>query len=152
MRRLSFRKHQHLRKGVDFARVYALRCAVRSPHLTVFAARNQSDSLRVGLSVSKKHGNAVFRNRLKRLLREAFRLARHELPGGLDLVLVPVEARNAGLKDFQEALIRAAQKLDRKLPREPGTEGAGQSQESRKPGRRETGTETRASGPSEDSS
>src|SRR5947207_2764782 len=59
VRRLSFRKNLHLRKGADFARVYALRCVARGSHLTVFAAPNQSDALRVGLSVSKKHGNAV---------------------------------------------------------------------------------------------
>jgi len=118
MRRLSFRKNQHLRKGADFTRVYTLRCVARGPHLTVFAAPNQSQALRVGLSVSKKHGNAVLRNRLKRLLREAFRLSRHELPVGLDLVLVPMDARDTKLEEFQAALVAAVQKLARKLSRE----------------------------------
>jgi ribonuclease P protein component len=125
VRRLSFRKHQHLRRGIDFARVYAMRCVARGPHLTVFAARNQEGHSRVGLSVSRRHGNAVLRNRLKRLLREAFRLARHDLPGGLDLVLVPVEARDARLQDLQEALLRAVPKLERKLLRARGKDSAG---------------------------
>ncbi len=115
---LNFRKHEHLRRGADFARVYALRCVARSPHLTVFAAPNQTETLRVGLSVSRKNGNAVVRNRLKRLLREAFRLSRQEMPGGLDLVLVPVNARNVSLREFQESLVRAVRKLARKL--QPG--------------------------------
>ncbi|MCB9880094.1 MAG: ribonuclease P protein component, partial [Planctomycetes bacterium] len=44
---------------------------------------------RVGLSVSKDHGGAVRRNKLKRILREAFRLERHRLPQQLDVVLIP---------------------------------------------------------------
>ena len=44
---------------------------------------------RLGVSVSKDHGGAVRRNKLKRLLREAFRLERHRLPEALDLVLIP---------------------------------------------------------------
>jgi len=118
VRRLSFRKQQRLRRGADFARVYALRCAARSRHLTVFAAPNPDGQLRVGFSVSRKHGNAVLRNRIKRLMREAFRLSRHELPGGLDLVLVPVEARDATLTEFREALVRAVQKLVRRLDKQ----------------------------------
>jgi ribonuclease P protein component len=122
MRRLSFRKHQHLRNGVDFDRVYALRCVARGPHLKVFGAPNHGDGLRVGFSVSRKHGNAVFRNRLKRLLREAFRLSRHELPQGLDLVLIPVEARDVKLQDFRDSLVKAATRLAQKLerPSNPG--------------------------------
>ena len=139
MRRLSFRKNQHLRKGADFSRVYALRCVARGPHLTVFAAPNQSDSLRVGLSVSKKHGNAVLRNRLKRLLREAFRLSRHEMPVGLDLVLVPVDARDTKLEEFQAALVAAVQKLARKLSRKTGApplEAKASSDQTGRPGPR----------------
>ncbi|MGE5195393.1 MAG: ribonuclease P protein component [Deltaproteobacteria bacterium] len=149
MRRLSFRKHQHLRKGADFARVYSLRCVVRGPHLAVFAAPSQNDRTRVGLSVSRKHGNAVFRNRLKRLLREAFRLSRHDLPGGLDLVLVPVDARDVKLKDFQEALVRSVRKLERKLQREPGAAPAGPLQGAREHGRSESGMEGNPPGRSE---
>ena len=44
---------------------------------------------RLGVSVSKDHGGAVRRNKLKRLLREAFRLERHRFPQPVDLVLIP---------------------------------------------------------------
>jgi ribonuclease P protein component len=44
---------------------------------------------RLGLSVSKEHGGAVRRNKLKRVLREAFRLERDRMPPNCDVVLIP---------------------------------------------------------------
>ena len=58
---------------------------------------------RLGVSVSKDHGGAVRRNKLKRLLREAFRLERHRLPLGLDLVLIPRQRA----EDFPLQALRA---------------------------------------------
>jgi ribonuclease P protein component len=115
VRRSPFRKHRHLRKPAEFARVYAQRCVARDRYLTLFAAANGRKYSRLGLSVSKRHGSAVIRNRIKRLFREAFRLGTHELPTGLDLVLIPEGARDAKLVELQASLLRATQKLAQRI-------------------------------------
>ncbi|GAB4163002.1 MAG: ribonuclease P protein component [Planctomycetota bacterium] len=74
----------------EFRRVYAKGRRARSRSLiAVGLPAIRAGSARLGLSVSKDHGRAVRRNKIKRLLREAFRLERAMLPEDLDLVLIP---------------------------------------------------------------
>ncbi|MEX0701326.1 MAG: ribonuclease P protein component [Planctomycetales bacterium] len=118
MKRFGRPPQTRLRSSVEFARIYDAKQKAGDGHLLVFAARNELGLARCGVSVSKKHGGAVRRNRLKRLLREAFRLERPELPAGLDLVLIPRQDSGATLADYRRSLRNLAQKLARRMPRE----------------------------------
>ena len=116
----SFPKTAHLRNGLDFERVYALKCKAADGVLLMFLARNEVAVTRIGLSVGKKHGGAVVRNRLKRLLREAFRLERSRLPSGLDLIAIPLAANKAALNTYQASLAGLVRRLMKRLgPVEP---------------------------------
>jgi putative membrane protein insertion efficiency factor/ribonuclease P protein component len=87
--RQSFPKTLRVRQQADFDRAYQARLFAADDVLVVNACPTDLPHPRLGLSVSKKVGNAVARNRWKRLIREAFRLLQAELPGGVDLIVRP---------------------------------------------------------------
>jgi len=84
----SFRKHVRIRKRRDYVTVYQQGVRSNSEHFTIIARKNQVGSSRLGITVSKKVGNAVQRNRIKRLVREFFRLNRLRLSTPQDIVII----------------------------------------------------------------
>ena len=103
----SFPKARHVRKNPEFLRIYSSGRRVHSPHLNLVSlVRPGSSVTRLGLSVSRKVGDAVVRNRVKRRLREAFRLNLHHLRQGVDLVLVArPSAAGQGYRDLESAFL-----------------------------------------------
>ena len=88
--RAGFPPAARLLSSGDFARVFAVRRTAASGPLVLYAcpAETATQPARLGLSVSRRIGNAVARNRWKRRLREAFRQVRATLPPGNDFVIV----------------------------------------------------------------
>lgn len=113
----------HLRRAQDFERVYGSGVRSGDDHLLVFVHSNHLNVIRAGVSVSRKHGSAVHRNVKRRRLKEAFRLLQHELPSGLDLILIPRQRDDSALVDYQASIKTLVPRLARRLQRnsESGT-------------------------------
>ena len=113
--KLRFPKSVHIRSRLDFARVYEQGSRVSDAVLLVTAARNDEPHTRIGLSVSKRCGNAVHRNRWKRLIREAFRLSRAEIATGIDLVVQPRAGTEPDAMSVRKSLTSLMKRVAKKL-------------------------------------
>ena len=98
-------KSRHLRLPAEFSAVYEAKTRESRGPLTVYALPNELGHPRLGMSVSRKVGNAVRRNRIRRLIRESFRLLQHDLPTGYDLVVVVRPHEPLMLADYQKLLM-----------------------------------------------
>jgi ribonuclease P protein component len=102
-----------LTSASQFEQVRRARAAKHAGPLRLGSMPNDRGHNRLGLAISRKAGNAVARNRIKRMLREAFRLLQHELPGDYDLVVAVRPHPRATLADYQRWLTEAMHKADR---------------------------------------
>ena len=88
MRIFTFSKEHRLLKRREFVNLNRLGKRDHTAHFIVIFKKNGLGINRVGITVTKKIGNAVKRNRVKRLVREFFRLYNHSFPQGYDIAIV----------------------------------------------------------------
>ena len=104
-----------IRHRVDFDRVYGRRRSVSDGLVVIYGCENDCTHPRIGLAISAKVGGAVVRNRWKRLIREAFRLCRSDLPGGIDLVVAARRGARPELAALTASLTRLSRRMVKRL-------------------------------------
>ncbi len=92
---MKFDNFETLKSNSDFKNVYNRKKSFANKYLIMYIKENGTDTLKLGVSVSKKVGNSIVRHRLARLIREAFRLNTDNIKSGFDIVVIA----RAGLKD-----------------------------------------------------
>lgn len=116
-----FPKSVRILASRDFQRAHESSLFGADATLVIKAVRNGMPRSRLGLSVSRQTGNAVVRNRWKRLIREAFRTRQNSLPAGWDLVVRPRRGAVAELDQIVNSLVSLARRIARMAERNPGT-------------------------------
>ena len=98
------RKMNYLRikKQTDFQKLFSKGKRAFSPSLTL--VYQKAERMRMGISVGKKHGKSVQRNRIKRLIREAFRLTRDEMKGNYAIVIIPKVSEEYSFDTYKKHL------------------------------------------------
>ena len=101
-----------LKKNSDFRRLYTKGKSAVTPYLVVYCRRNRENENRLGYTVSVKLGHAVVRNRVRRRLREIYRLNAPRLRSGYDIVVV-ARSRCVGAEyaRMDAAFLSACEKL-----------------------------------------
>ena len=101
-----------LKKNHEFRRLYNKGKSAVSQLVVVYSRRNGKPENRLGITVSTKIGNAVQRNRVRRRLKEIYRLNEGKLATGYDIVIVArVRSRYAGYHELESSVVALMKKL-----------------------------------------
>ena len=107
MKRYSFPKSKRLVSNKQFKAVLSGHLRFSNGLLTLYVAKNTCGHSRLGVSIKKSCGGAVVRNRLKRLLREAFRQSQEQIPSRLDYLVMmspPLRRDSADSATLKQAI------------------------------------------------
>ncbi len=114
MSSLTLTKHERLKRG-DFRNTQWIKCSETS-HFSLLIHKNKYESKRIAVTIRKQVGNAVLRNRMRRLIKESFRLNKDLFIDGYDNLIrvkqVPFEKLN--LKEIRDELFNLLR--TRKMP------------------------------------
>ena len=118
MKRLTFSKKKKLVSNEQFKAVIAHGRCARTGLLILYMAGNKCGYPRLGVSIGKIYGNAVMRNHLKRLLREAFRQNQKRIPANYDYLIMISQkkrtAKNLTFKHIEDSLLALINSLQKK--------------------------------------
>ena len=101
-----------IKENREFRRMYAKGKSGVSPYLVVYCRKNRRERNRLGVTVGTKLGHAVVRNRVRRRLREIFRLNQDKLLQGYDIIIVArMRSVHAEYRELEGAFLRCCGKL-----------------------------------------
>ena len=104
-----------IKKNEEFREIYHSGKSYANKYLVMYAKKNELETGRLGISVSKKVGNSVVRHRLARLIRESYRLNESKFHSGWDIIVVARQgAKGRNYFEINSAVLHLA-KLHRIL-------------------------------------
>ncbi len=111
---MDFNETIGLKKDSDFRKVYKYGKSFANRHLVMYILENKLESSRVGISVSKKIGNAINRNKVRRRIKESYRLNIDEnVKNGYDIVFIArIGIKEAQYKDIEKSMLNIVKKAN----------------------------------------
>jgi len=111
---MDFNRTHGLKKDSDFRKVYKHGKSFANRYLVMYILNNKSENSRIGISVSKKVGKAIIRNKVRRRIKEAYRLNIDEkIKNGYDIVFIArVAIKDADYVDIEKSMKHLIRKSD----------------------------------------
>ncbi len=113
---MQFRKSQRVVRSKQFTLILRKGACAADGVLVLFAVEAESTpSPRLGITIPKKMGNAVIRNRWKRLIRESFRTQQDQIPSGYDFIIRPKKGAQPAWETIRRSVPALARKAVKRI-------------------------------------